>query len=94
MSKEQIFKLLKSAENPNGFELSDLLHQIRQEIIADGVITVDAVSQYERITPAQARADTNRARILFCLEMAELHACGEMNFSSSIKANKENKTFN
>lgn len=88
MSKEHHFKLLKSTENPNGFELSELLYLIQQEIVADGVIAIDAVSQYERITPAQARVETNRARILFLLEMAELHASGKMDRELNQKVNK------
>ena len=88
MSKTAKFKILKSHDNPNGFELFELLYQIQQEIILDATQVCDVVSHHERITAAQAREETNRGRILFLLEMAEKHARGEMNNANNSSINK------
>lgn len=88
MSKAAQLKILKSHDNPNGFELFELLYQIQQEIILDATQVCDVVSHHERITAAQAREQTNRGRILFLLEMAEKHARGEMNNANINGINK------
>ena len=73
------FKLLKTNDNPHGFELVDLLHQLKEEVEIASSHELQQSTTKEQpftsgpqtITDEAAKKISNLARIAFLLEIAE-----------------------